>query len=342
MSSSYPSVGIGILNWNGKKFLEKLLPELRNLSYPHYSVYIIDNNSSDDSLDFIRNNHPEVKLIILDDNYGFAGGYNKGFEQMHEDYYLMMNSDVEVHSGFIEPLVKMMEEDKSIAICQPKLLALIQPEMLEHGGAAGGMIDVLGYPFCRGRLFETTEKDVGQYQTSSEIFWASGACCMIRKDAYQKIGGMYPYYFMHSEEIDMCWRFIAEGYKIMYCPDSYIYHLGGGTLAYKSPRKTYFNFRNNIIMFVRNSPWYILFWLLPLRMILDLLASMVFLVKEDSANSKAVFIAYKDFLGWLIKEKNKFPAKTKSLFSIPYVYKNSIVWQHYVKGKKYYGELINK
>ncbi|MDB5246095.1 MAG: glycosyltransferase family 2 protein [Segetibacter sp.] len=339
MNLPAPSVGIGILNWNGKKFLQSLLPELRNISYSNFTIYVIDNNSTDDSITYIRQYHPNVKLIELDRNYGFAEGYNKGFAQMDEDYYLMMNSDVETPATFIEPLVEMMEADPAIAICQPKLLSLLHPDLLEHGGAAGGMIDILGYPFCRGRIFESSEKDKGQYTKPAPIFWASGACCLIRKEAYKKINGMYKFFFMHSEEIDMCWRFIAEGYKIMYCPDSYIYHLGGGTLAYKSPHKTYLNFRNNIIMCFRNSPWYVNLWLLPVRMGLDLIAAFRFLIAEDSANSKAVFVAYKDFIKWLATEKNKFPAKKKSLLSIPVVLHNSIVWQHYIKEVRYYGEL---
>jgi len=339
MSASFPSVGIGILNWNGKKFLQALLPTLENLTYNNYTVYVIDNKSSDGSLDYMSEFHPLVKIIALDKNYGFAGGYNKGFSFMEEDYYLMLNSDVEVPANFIEPLVQMMEADKNIAVCQPKLLALENKKMLEHGGAAGGMIDILGYPFCRGRIFETTEPDKGQYTRPTQIFWASGAACLIRKVAFKKVNGMYDYFFMHSEEIDMCWRLIGEGYKIMYCPNSYIYHLGGGSLAYKSPQKTYLNFRNNIIMCFRNSPWFINLWLLPLRIVLDIVASIRFLIAEDSANFKAVFLAYKDFIKWLLVEKNKFPDKKKSLLSISIVLKDSIVWQHYIKGIKYYGDL---
>lgn len=334
-----PSVGIGILNWNGKKFLETLLPELNNLTYSNYTVYVIDNTSSDDSLPYIREFHPAVKVIALDNNYGFAGGYNRGFAFMQEEYYLMLNSDVEVPAGLIEPLLQMMEKDSSIAVCQPKLLALLNPQMLEHGGAAGGMIDFLGYPFCRGRLFDTSEKDLGQYNLPAEIFWASGACCMVRKEAYWKVNGMYEYFFMHSEEIDMCWRLIAKGYKIMYCPNSYLYHLGGGTLAYQSPRKTYLNFRNNIIMCFRNSPWHILIWLLPLRVGLDIVASFKFLFDGDSTNFKAVFRAYIDFISWLAMGKNKFPEKKKSLLSIPFVLKKSIVWEYYIKNIKYYSKV---
>lgn len=339
MNNSAPSVGIGILNWNGKKFFEALLPQLKNLSYPNYTIYVIDNASTDSSVSYIREFHHEVKIITLNNNYGFAGGYNRGFAQMQEDYYVMLNSDVEVPPGFIKQLVEMMETDNSIAVCQPKLLALLHPKMLEHGGAAGGMIDFLGYPFCRGRIFDTSEEDLRQYNTSAKIFWASGACCMIRREAYWKINGMYEFFFMHSEEIDMCWRLIAEGYQIIYCPTSYIHHLGGGTLAYQSPHKTYLNFRNNIIMCFRNSPWYILIWLLPARIVLDTIASFKFLSEGDKSNCKAVFKAYRDFIKWLSTEKNKFPRKKKSLLSIPFVLKKSIVWEYYIKNIKHYSEV---
>lgn len=339
MITSFPSVGIAILNWNGKKYLEALLPELANLTYPNYKVYIIDNNSSDDSVSYVENYHPTVQLIVLDGNYGFAGGYNRGFAQIEEDYYLMMNSDVEVPVSFIEPMVEMMMADDTIAIVQPKLLALQNKEVFEHGGAAGGMMDVLGYPFCRGRLFETTEKDTGQYNTPTEIFWACGACSLIRREAYWEVNGMYDYYFMHSEEIDLCWQLIANGKKIMYCPNAYIYHLGGGSLSYHSPRKTYFNFRNNIIMCIRNTPWYVLLWLLPCRILLDCLAALTFFVKKDRQNSYAVFRAYRHIITWLFTEKNKFPKKTKSLRSISVVYPHSIVWKYYVSKIKTYSGL---
>jgi GT2 family glycosyltransferase len=341
MNTSAPSVGIGILNWNGKKFLESLLPQLYNLTYVNYTIYVIDNTSTDDSVSFVREFHPSVNIIALDDNHGFAGGYNRGFAKMHEDYYLMMNSDVDVPTGIIEPLLAMMESDSTVGICQPKLLSMSEPEMLEHAGAAGGLIDFLGYPFCRGRIFDYCEKDRGQFETPTQIFWASGACCLVRKEAYWKINGMYDFYFMHSEEIDMCWRLIAEGYKIMYCPRSYVYHLGGGTLSYKSPTKTYLNFRNNIIMCFRNSPWYINIWLLPFRFMLDIAASLRFLIKEDKGNCKAVFLAYRDFLKWVATEKGKYPAKKKSLLSIPFVLTKSIAWQYYISGVKNYDEVKN-
>lgn len=339
MTANYPSVAIAILNWNGLHFLEALLPEINRLTYPNYKVYVIDNKSTDQSITYIEECHPNIKIIALNDNYGFAGGYNRGLAAIEEDYYLMMNSDVEVPKWFLEPMVEMMEEDRSIAICQPKLLALQQPHMLEHGGAAGGMIDFLGYPMCRGRLFDKCEKDNGQFDVKTPIFWSSGACSLIRKEAYRQVNGMYEYYFMHSEEIDLCWRLIVNDWKIMYCPHSYIYHLGGGTLSYHTPRKTYLNFRNNIVMCFRNSPWYINLWLLPLRMFLDLCASLMFLVKEDNANFKAVFRAYWHFFAWLFTEKDKFPQKKKSLLAIPFVYKKSVAWQYYINKKHSYSQL---
>lgn len=339
MTAKHPSVGIGILNYNGRHFLEVLLPQLATLTYANYTVYIIDNASTDDSLEFIQLNHPWVTLVNLDNNYGFAGGYNRGFGSMNEDYYLMMNSDVEVPSDFLEPLVKMMEGNKKIASCQPKLLALRNRKMYEHGGAAGGMIDFLGYPYCRGRLFETIEKDEGQYDEPATVFWTAGACSLIRRTAYWEIEGMYEYYFMHSEEIDLCWRFIAAGYVNMFCPNAYIYHLGGGSLSYQSPRKTYLNFRNNIVMCFRNSPWYVNLWLLPVRFVLDMVAALKFLVSQDVANSMAVLKAYGGFMVWLMRESNRFPRRTKSLPAISVVLKKSIVWLYYVAGKRQTGKL---
>ncbi len=338
MNTPAPSVAVAILNWNGKKFLQALLPELTALTYANHTIYVIDNYSSDDSIAYIHSCHPSVKVIELNANYGFAGGYNRGFAAMHEDYYLMINSDVEVPQSFIEPLVAMMEADKNIAGCQPKLLSLTDPAMLEHGGAAGGMIDFLGYPLCRGRIFDASEVDKGQYDAPTEIFWASGACCMVRRDAYWKVNGMYNFFFMHSEEIDLCWRFIAEGYTIKYCPGSYIYHLGGGTLSHQSPRKTYLNFRNNIIMCFRNSPWYVNLWMMPVRIFLDCIASFRFLL-HDWNNCFAVLLAYKDFIKWLVTEKDKYPAKKKSLLSIPFVLKTSVAWQYYIKNIKHFSEL---
>lgn len=335
-----PSVAIAILNWNGKHFLETLLPDLLRLSYPNYSIYIIDNNSSDDSVSFINANFPSVKTILLDDNYGFATGYNKGLWGLKEDYYLVMNSDVEVEPTFIEPLVAMMQDDNLIAVVQPKIRSLQNKKMFEHAGAAGGMIDVLGYPFCRGRIFDTVEEDVGQYDDAIPVFWASGTCCLIRKKAYWQVGGMYGYYFMHMEEIDLCWRLQTAGWKIFYCPQSLIYHLGGGSLSYQSPRKTYLNFRNNIIMCWRNSPPYVNAWLLPLRMMLDGIALIKFLTAKQSENAVAVGKAYLHFFKWLFSFEKDSPQKKMSLRKAAGVLKESLIWKYYIIKKKTYEEVI--
>ncbi|HEX6914854.1 MAG TPA: glycosyltransferase family 2 protein, partial [Chitinophagaceae bacterium] len=213
---NYPTVGIGILNWNGRRYLEQFLPFLRDLSYPSYTVYVIDNASTDDSVAFVQKEHPWVRVIETGANLGFAGGYNHAFNRMQETYLLMLNSDVEVTPGFLEPMVALMEKDPAIAACQSKILAHHQKENFEYGGACGGMIDVLGYTFCRGRIFDTVEKDQGQYPTA-EVFWAGGACLLVRKSAYAEVHGMYEYFFMHFEEIDLCWKFHSLGYKVYCC-----------------------------------------------------------------------------------------------------------------------------
>ncbi len=335
-----PSVAIAILNWNGKSFLETLLPALQHLTYPAYAVYVIDNNSSDDSLLFIRAHFPSVTIIALPDNYGFATGYNKGFAEIQEDFYLMMNSDIEVEAGFIEPLVAMMQSDEKIAVCQPKIRSLRNRKMFEHAGAAGGMIDQLGYPFCRGRMFDVVEEDKGQYDDAIQIFWATGTCCLLRKQAYWQVGGMYGFYFMHMEEIDLCWRLNAASWKVMYCPQSIIYHLGGGSLPYHSPRKIYFNFRNNIIMCWRNSPWYVKVWLLPLRMMLDAAAAVQFLLGKQGTYATAIGKAYLHFFRWLLSTEKSTLQQKLSLRKAAGSQVFSVVWAYYVRKKKKYSQLL--
>ncbi len=339
--SRIPSVGIAILNWNGRHFLQTLLPLLQQLSYPNYTVYVIDNNSTDDSVLFLKDQFPLVKIIPLPCNYGFAKGYNLGLAAVEEDYYLMMNSDVEVGKDFLQPMVDLMETDERIAICQPKVLSLRNKSYFEHAGAAGGMIDMFGYPLCRGRIFNTVEKDTGQYDNVAQIFWATGTCCLIRKKNYWQINGMYDYYFMHMEEIDMCWRMNSAGYKIMYCPKSTVYHLGGGSLPYQSSAKTYYNFRNNIIMCFRNSPWFVKCWLLPLRVLMDAAAALQFTVSGNSASAGAVVKAYVHFCKWLFSKEKQTARIKKSLFNLPGVLRKSIVCQYYVLKKKHYSEVVN-
>ncbi len=338
--SLVPSVGIAILNWNGRHFLQTLLPLLQDLSYPDYTVYVIDNNSTDDSVSFLKSHFSQVKVIPLQDNYGFAKGYNLGLAAITEDYYVMMNSDVEVGKDFLQPMVDLMELDKQVAICQPKILSLRNKAYFEHAGAAGGMIDVFGYPFCRGRIFDEVEKDNGQYNDVQQLFWATGTCCLIRKEAYWRVNGMYDYYFMHMEEIDMCWRLHSAGYKVLYCPQALVYHLGGGSLSYQSATKTYYNFRNNIVMCYRNSPWYVNCWLLPLQLLMDGTAALQFAIGGNMANTKAVGRAYSHFFKWLFSKEKETAGNRKALFNLPGVTRKSIVWQYFVLKKKKYTEIL--
>ncbi len=332
---AYPAVGIGILNWNGKPFLEKFLPILENISYPNYTIYVIDNSSTDDSLNYLRNDHPDVRIIETKGNFGVAGGYNIGFMEMQEKYLLMMNSDIEVQPGFLEPLVELMEEDQSIAMCQPVLLSYQDRTHFEYGGAAGGFIDWLGYSFCRGRIFETVEEDKDQYPTA-EVFWAGGSCGLIRRACYWEINGMYDYYFMHFEEVDLCWRFHRAGYKVYCHSGSKVYHVGGGSLSYQSPRKTFYNFRNNLVMLWRNSKPSYRLAVFPFRLALDGAAGVRFLLSGDFGNFWAVVKGYFAFIRYMlfIKDPNNsiLPQSKPAIFKT--VYSGSVVWDYFVKGMK--------
>jgi len=338
---NYPSVGIGILNWNGKNYLEQFLPLLQHLSYLDYSVYVIDNASTDDSLQFVRSMHPWVKVIETGSNLGFAGGYNYAFERMAEPYVLMLNSDVAVTTDFLEPLVELMESDESIASVQSKILAYQNKELFEYGGACGGMMDVLGYTFCRGRIFDSVEKDTNQYATG-EIFWSGGACSLIRSSAYRKVKGMYEYFFMHFEEIDLCWKFHSCGYKVYCCNESVVYHVGGGSLSYQSPKKTYYNFRNNLVMCMRNSPLSFKLWWLPVRMLTDLLSVLFFILKGQFSHGGAVVKAYASFFKWIFSEKHEYPIDRSSLTELEGVFKHSIIAQYFLAGKKHYSDISGK
>jgi GT2 family glycosyltransferase len=286
-------------------------------------------------------NHSWVKIIETGANLGFAGGYNVAFEKMTEPYVLMLNSDVEVTPNFLELLVRLMEQDAAIAAVQSKMLAYNNKEMFEHGGACGGMIDVLGYTFCRGRIFDTVEKDENQYATA-EIFWSGGACSLIRRSAYMQVKGMYEYFFMHFEEIDLCWKFHSAGYKVYCCNESLVYHVGGGSLSYLSPKKTYYNFRNNLIMCMRNAPVSFKLWWLPVRMFTDLVSMFFFLIKGQSKYAWAVIRAYGTFFKWIFSEDHEYPEKRSSLTALKGVFKHSIIAQYFLAGKKNYSSIIYK
>lgn len=284
-----------ILNWNGKKLLEQYLPSVVKYSLG-CDVIVADNGSGDDSVEFLKQKFPMVKVIPLDRNYGFTGGYNRALAKIEADYYVLLNDDVMVGKGWINPVIKLMAKDKNIAVCQPKILSYIDKNKFEYAGAAGGYIDYLGYPFCAGRVFDTTENDMGQYNDEREIFWASDAAMFVRSDVFRELKGLEESFFAHMEEIDFCWRAKNAGYKVMYCPDSTVYHYGGGTLSKSSPKKTYLNFRNSLLLLYRNLPDRSLQKVLKRRKYLDTLAAWMFFLKGEKDNAKAVFKARKDFM----------------------------------------------
>ena len=312
METQKIKLAIVVLNWNGKKWLSKFLPTLINNSEGGV-VFLADNASSDDSIDFVRTNFPEINIIINDDNFGYAKGYNKALKQINADYFVLINSDIEVKKGWIEFIMTLMDKDLDIAACQPKILDYNNKGKFEYAGASGGFIDILGYPFCRGRILEDIEEDKGQYDNSTEIFWATGACLFIRSSHFWEIGGFDGDFFAHQEEIDLCWRLKNKGYKVMVEPKSVVYHVGGGTLQASSPFKTYLNFRNNLYMIFKNSPLSHLFFIILLRLILDGVAAFTFLNKKKGIRHlfsvvKAHFIFYITIPKLLVK-RNKLKQK---------------------------------
>ena len=267
-----------ILNWNGKDWLEKFLPTTLMYS-AEATVFVADNGSTDDSIFFLNQEFPIVEIIENKENLGFAGGYNKALNQINAEYYILLNSDVEVIKGWISPIIKLMDSDKNISACQPKLLDYKNKDNFEYAGASGGFIDNLGYPFCRGRVFDSLEKDNGQYNDAIDIFWATGACFFVRESNFWEVGGFDADFFAHQEEIDLCWRLKNKGYKVMVEPNSTVYHVGGGTLSVGSPFKTHLNLRNNLFMLFKNLTLVSLFIVIPIRLILDGVAALSFLNK---------------------------------------------------------------
>lgn len=335
-----PSVAIVILNWNGKKYLEEFLPFLVLSTYDHFRVIVADNHSTDDSVSFLRRFYPAISVIELDDNYGFAGGYNRALQQVEADYYILLNSDVKVTPGWIEPMAALLEADKSIAACQPKLLSYHHPAFFEYAGGAGGWLDCYGYPFAMGRVFDISEEDQGQYNEAQPVFWASGAALFIRARVFHEAGGFDSYFFAHQEEIDLCWRIQLLGYKIYSCPTSVVYHVGGGTLPKGNSLKTYLNFRNNNIMLYKNMPGFRKAYVLLARGALDLVSAFKSLLKGDSGYFVAVLSAHLSFAKWILLDRKKsvFPPNRRMPLS-GYLKKN-IAWEHFVKGKKKFSELV--
>ncbi|PQA91978.1 dTDP-Rha--alpha-D-GlcNAc-pyrophosphate polyprenol alpha-3-L-rhamnosyltransferase [Chryseobacterium shigense] len=303
------NLAVVILNWNGKNWLEKFLPDVVRFSQ-NADIYVIDNLSNDDSIDFIEHQFPTVKIIRNDKNYGFAGGYNEGLKEIKNEYYCLLNSDVEVTENWINPVMDLFEKDASIAAIQPKVLAFNNKKSFEFAGAAGGMIDNLGYPYCRGRIFDSLEEDHGQYDDETEIFWASGCCFFIRSRDFWAQNGFDERFFAHQEEIDLCWRLINSGKKIFYTGKSKIYHVGGGTLNKQSAQKTYLNMRNNLSMMVKNLPFPQLIAVITSRLVLDGFAGIYFGIKNGFAHFWAVLKAHFAFYGqlpvtWKLRQKNQ-------------------------------------
>lgn len=335
-------MAIVILNWNGRNFLEQFLPSVNASTYPNKEIVVIDNASTDDSVSFLQRNYPHIKIVQNAVNYGFAKGYNEGLKQVRADYYLLLNSDVEVEQGWIEPLVNLLESDKSIAACQPKLLQFHQKNLFEYAGAAGGWIDYLGYPFARGRIFDVCEKDEGQYNQAEAVFWASGAALFIRLDAYWQVRGFDEYFFAHQEEIDLCWRLQWLGYKIYSCPSSVVYHVGGGTLPKGNSRKVFLNFRNNLVMMAKNLPLGEAIWKISWRFLLDAVSATKSLFAGQATYFIAVIKAHFAFLGWLFWKRSRsiFPEKKSRNWGGYYL--KSVVWQHFILGKKKFPEIVDK
>lgn len=328
-----------ILNWNGARMMQQFLPTVI-AGTPEADVIVADNASTDNSLQILRDEFPEVQTIVLDRNYGFAEGYNRAIAQVSHEYVVLLNSDIEVPSGWLAPLVAFMDAHPQTAACQPKLLSYYNKEYFEYAGASGGYIDRFGYPFCRGRIFGVVEKDHGQYDDIVKVHWATGACMMVRTAVYRDCGGLDARFFAHNEEIDLCWRMRLYGYDIHCVPLSHVYHVGGGTLPQGNPRKTYLNFRNNLTMLYKNIPDNSLHTVLRWRLVLDYVAALQSLLKGNLADVKAIIRARRDFHAWQpeytpIRAAIQHRAHANTPALAPY----SILWKFYALGKKTFSTL---
>jgi GT2 family glycosyltransferase len=338
-----PKVAVVILNWNGIKHLREFLPSVLASTWPNLEIIVGDNGSTDGSVDFLKQNFPTVNILQNDQNYGFTGGYNRVLERVEADYFILLNSDVEVPAGWIDPVIALMESDPLIAAAAPKIRSFAQKDHFEHAGAAGGFIDEFGYPFCRGRMFYEIETDNGQYEQSDEVFWATGAAMFVKRECWVAAGGFDERFFAHMEEIDLCWRLKNMGYKVMYCAQSEVYHVGGGTLNTENPFKTFLNFRNNLLLLKNNLSFWRATLIICIRYVMDLLAIIRFLNEGKRKDAWAVSRAHWNFLGHVIKGGGpKTTAKRSNLPSLKGMYKRSIVWDFFMKKKGTFTELDPK
>jgi GT2 family glycosyltransferase len=338
METQKIKTAVVVLNWNGTAWLEKFLANLVKHSQ-EATVFVADNASTDDSVDFVKSNFPSVKIIINASNGGYAKGYNDALKQIDAEYFVLINSDIEVTEDWLSPVIDLMDSDNKIAACQPKVLDYNNRSKFEYAGASGGFIDNLGYPFCRGRIFDDIEQDNGQYNDSIEVFWATGACLFVRASHYNEVGGLDEDFFAHQEEIDLCWRLKNKGYKVMVQPKSVVFHVGGGTLNAGFPFKTHLNFRNNLFMLFKNLPTYSLFTTIPARLLLDGVAALTFLNKPKGlehvlAIAKAHFIFYFE-IPKLMTKRQKIKQKNNLIGKVDW----SILLQNKIKGIKRFTDL---
>jgi GT2 family glycosyltransferase len=343
-----PKVAVVILSWNGQEMLTEYLPSVLLSTYENLEIIVADNASMDKTTTLVPKLFPEVKLITLSENLGFAGGYNAALKQVDADYYVLLNQDVEVERNWIEPVIELMEENKKIAACQPKIRAMFDKTYFEYAGAAGGFIDQFGYPFCRGRIFDTLEKDNRQYDSNMEVFWATGAAMFVRADVFHRFGGFDADFFAHMEEIDLCWRLKNAGYAIYCCPDSVVYHLGGGSLPKSNPIKTYLNYRNNLAMMLKNLPGNSVFRKILFRFVLDFIALLKHYIHFEFNHAFAIHKAHFRFLTnlskWLrhrketivIKKENRIGPANQTGYL-----KGSIVYTYFLKKKQKFSDIVN-
>lgn len=328
---------IVILNWNGRPMLERFLPSVVANCSDDAEVIIADNGSTDDSLEFLASHYPTLRIIALDRNYGFADGYNRALAQVEAEYYVLLNDDVEVTPGWTDKVVALMDADPQIAAAQPKLRMYDQRDRFEYAGGAGGYIDKLGYPFCRGRIFNTIEQDNGQYDDTRDVFWATGAALFVRASAWKELGGLDGDFFAHMEEIDFCWRARNRGYRIVATSDAQVFHVGGGTLPKSSPFKTQLNFRNNLAMLYKNLPDNRLHRVIRLRIVLDWIAAFSFLAQGKWGEFCAVFKAHRQFRQWRPALRAKRAAVKPQPVSC--IYPHSILVDYHLRGRKTFGQL---
>jgi len=335
-------VSIVILNWNGKHYLQQFLGTLNRFSrLEGVEIVVADNGSTDGSEVFLASEFPQVKFLALDRNYGFTGGYNRALSQIDAEYYLLLNSDVEVTEGWLEPLIEHMDSRPDCAVCMPKILDHRRPGWFEYAGAAGGYIARFGYPFCRGRIFDSLEEDRVQYDEPAEIFWATGACMMVRAGLYRQAGGLDEHFFAHMEEIDLCWRLKRMGYRNHCIPSSRVYHVGGGTLPYGDPKKTYFNFRNNLLLLYKNLPSGSRGRTILIRLLLDGISALRFLLRGSFGEFRALLRAHRDFSGMkkVYKGTENKEDPNRNAVLVPCIYPGSIVSAFFLGRKRTFSEL---